>query len=1661
MIKVGGKITKNTNEYYSADGERNAVIGLFNQYDVASSLIVENLRDLSWIKIIDREAGQLDDFQICIGNKIDAYQIKWHEYQSTDTLNSLLKKNENGESIFSQTAQSWKQIQEKNPEKKVFSHYLTNNIPSSTALDVEIESPRHFQAFIAECWNFFKKERKVPEKWKNVWNNLQSESGLTNEEFEKFVICHEFDFNFNLVDSSPFLRNFSVDVEHVHYTIFKAAASVPRKSKYTNKELKKMLGWDKRYEFQNNHEFQVSELYQPVKENVNTLSKLIDSTNKGYIGVFGTPGSGKSTFLSDFLRSRNERVILYYSYVPFSNSNHDRGEAENFFNDIILSFNREGFTNISSHGTSVSELKSVFLEYMELLNKDYLENGVKTIILIDGLDHIEREQNPQNSLLNHLLSPENIPEGIIFILGSQTENIIPINIQTSIKTNDKKLSMSLLTRENVHNISSTLSYASDSQKEKIFSLSSGHPLALNYIIKQLKICESTEEIDQSLKKINKYEGDIESLYESYWEPVKNDADLNEFLGLICRIRGNIDLTWAKNLTNMGAFNKFRENFLHYFEIDKVILNFFHNSFLLFLQDKTIELIPGQKDYTIEKKFHEKLAEAYSSSEESYLKWEEMYHRFKSNNYEKVLEITSQSYFREQFFNLRSCNDIKRDINIALKAVGKCKNPSALVELLLIKSEIEEREYSVNKITVMRMLIALDKIKFGENYLFSNNHLKVKKTDALQISEKLYEAGFKSEAKIVFDLSEPLNLLNNSKYIDLWTDNDKIKKLKTWCSSAIYFKKIEDIVKQIKQIKNVKSTHSIVPSRNSYKPYEYLQNVLLYEISFALQRTNRKTDLKKILKLENFEYRIYLKLQINLVNEYFESDYITDAKNIFENIISDIEMKKITITDKDLCFHIGQFYFLILKDKDKSKQIISKIPDLLTIDLEKHNNFSFDSFNKIFKLLRIWNLLYGKSPEIIINSQNICENTLNVLKDIIEYISNVWIKTWKEEEIDENIFLNKIEELISLYYLIKDNSRDLKSNWTEIFPFESVIDDMLCFFVTHTINHDSKQKNILKEVFEKEWENDSTSLWGNSLKRSIIDLLNNDFEDLNWTYSQLNLIEQNTYKMGITEKIDDLNEQIDFWLLLNEKEKALDNLHHMLNNSFGVYEDKDYQVSFWIEYMNNCIKSYSKSKNFISQLAYKLKALENITENWIILDASQELLSLTLNWNPKNSIKLLKWLFNNELILFEDILRTYILKSLDSDKYSCELIFSSIAYLMFPLCREFPDNFTKKVFIRVMDDHGRDELIKNVKFLVSKIKIFVSNKNRHSFLNGIIQILLDFNISYTAVGIDEKYIPKEKNTNVNELFLKNSDKMDENEVFNKISTTHEFKIILNEEKRHGESRFDWEPIIKEIILKKSNNEVIDMCETFQDNYQKINSNIGMKYIELFCNEIFKFNQKKAWDIGVKSLKQLEPRGWSSFWDGKSKIQIMKSLKHFNSTKIEDLFYETFINDTQSKYFPTKHVNYNLNEILSIIDKDIDKNMSKSMKEHLEYLLKNYEIDTSMKNLNFESVNPIDSYDALIYLLFYLINSKVNFISEYSSFIILAMLQKNDDSVKDVFKTFILKNEDFEEKLLMLLDSLSIKNIEIVKCFKEEINLLKKSPNYYIRKTSNELLNKVGD
>src|SRR6185295_4365 len=452
-------------------GERDAITGYYPQYRISAAQVIRALRDdtLQWIAVADPKAGRVDDFQIGSDQRVDGFQFKWARHGGPFTFSDLTKHVGSTPSLIEQLADGWRRLSTQHPQHRVVVHLITNQHPSTSDSVLPkgraAHSSRHFAAFFGQAWkpayaNPSDQGITVPTSWRTPWKTLQKTSGLDEQEFERFVRDCVLEFGVSLPRAEGINENLADlyirDLEHVTVKIFEAVYDPQIIIRLNREELLIRLGWKDRFEYRNQHYFPVDEsLYEPIEKSREALEQSLSNLEGGYVGVLGSPGSGKSTLLTQSLRYRRERVIRYYAFVPDSQSTAVRGEAVNFLHDIVRTLEDAGFrTGEVIPRDERAHLRSTLLQQLQLLNADWVKTRRKTIILVDGLDHIPREQHPSRSLLRDLPDASQIPAGVYFVLGTQTDQLddLPNSVQFAIRQQERRIDIERLTREAVRAI---------------------------------------------------------------------------------------------------------------------------------------------------------------------------------------------------------------------------------------------------------------------------------------------------------------------------------------------------------------------------------------------------------------------------------------------------------------------------------------------------------------------------------------------------------------------------------------------------------------------------------------------------------------------------------------------------------------------------------------------------------------------------------------------------------------------------------------------------------------------------------------------------------------------------------------------------------------------------------------------------------------------------------------------------------------------------------------------------------------------------------------------------------------------------------------------------------------------------------------------------------
>ena len=202
--------------------------------------------------------------------------------------------------------------------------------------------------------------------------------------------------------------------------------------------------------------------YEKNQAAADRLKALVDGIPGGYLAIVGPAGVGKSTLVQDVLTdSAYPLLVPYYAFLPSTDGNRDRAEALTFFQDVVARLDRFDCARHSLGVADIAQGRDALRCLMSSANRRYIRDGQKTILLIDGLDHVLREVNLQTPVLNELPDPSDIPEGFLIILSGQPQaflsGAISGTLAATVAGDGKRLEVFGLSRTEVDTLVSRLS----------------------------------------------------------------------------------------------------------------------------------------------------------------------------------------------------------------------------------------------------------------------------------------------------------------------------------------------------------------------------------------------------------------------------------------------------------------------------------------------------------------------------------------------------------------------------------------------------------------------------------------------------------------------------------------------------------------------------------------------------------------------------------------------------------------------------------------------------------------------------------------------------------------------------------------------------------------------------------------------------------------------------------------------------------------------------------------------------------------------------------------------------------------------------------------------------------------------------------------------------
>ena len=772
------------------EGERRARRGFSDQDVLAANLIYKNLASgvLRWISLADTCAGGFDDFVLGFDKRIEAYQVRTSSYPKRFNIETLLKGNE---ALFAKALESQRLLCSRYPDRSVETIFVSDDYPNTNDRIVGHSSSDSSAAFI---------------RFHDTWRKAADVNGLRASRFWPFIQSLQHDLG---LDANAFCRalcglRFVVGpgrrgivagtvsdserfyVRELAQFLNELVSATHSQDRWTASELLSGLGWRDATWQRHTHRFPIDGPYQHNRPTEDALRAILGRVNRGYVSLIGTPGCGKSTLLEASIQPNpRDYVIRYLAFLPNEGHGLGRAEAADFLQDVLSQFSQQGLTDAILPERDLARLRSRFALVMSKAGKRFHEQQKRTIIVVDGLDHIPREESPERSLLKEFPQPQAIPEGVVFVLGTQRLDLPELSksVRDQAAEPNRAVRVATLSGTSVAEFADSSGVAADVPREEIYVHCGGHPLAMRYVINCLQNAQRAEGRREWLRNGPTWDGDIEGFHNRAWHDVESDRDAQRTLAFLALSEGPIRARSLDDLVGTQAVDAAWNAANHLISRDsRGGWSIFHNSFRLFLLAKT-SLRHGREDVNgIRTRYRALARMASNARHEDPQRWMELRYLARAEDQDAVVRLARLERFRSQFKEGRAASEIHDDIRLAFRMIREQPRPGLILELVLAAHEVFKRTTTLVD-EVIQAWIAIGDLDSAIGLLRTNDK-RFSAEAWYGVVDELLAQERTREARQLFHAREPVDLLFSREGVDT---SEQVAAIGEWAKRALAFR----------------------------------------------------------------------------------------------------------------------------------------------------------------------------------------------------------------------------------------------------------------------------------------------------------------------------------------------------------------------------------------------------------------------------------------------------------------------------------------------------------------------------------------------------------------------------------------------------------------------------------------------------------------------------------------------------------------------------------------------------------------------------------------------------------------------------------------------------------------------------------------------------------
>ena len=637
------------------------------------------------------KAGSFDDVVVMMPDCVDGYQIK-HAVSDNAVYVADDLTSRDSVVFIEKFAKSWKKLTKELPNRQ-----FTLHLRSNRALDAQLAEAVTDEGFFNEKFreNRYRKEKR------RLRAAIFDSTGLSEDEFQQFLCSFHFDLK-----QPSWLRL----EQHIQAELLDHKLGISDRRVFA--DLKRLV---------ERHAVEVADPITPqiidsfLRETQTryllpqsffvdkerfvkppTLDEQLDeqlsTADAEYVVITGPPGSGKSTALTEYCdaieKSASDSfiVVRYYCFVRVhDNRQRMRIEAKSLRVNLLTELQRRFPNVLDERRFDFSEDR--FYEAFEVVGNHCGQQQKKLVILLDGLDHVERDDEVRDSVIAAL--PAELPQNVVVLIGTQELNRwTPLALKEGREKRHIGMPLFSWDETRTYVVDRCGISVPDETVNQVFKKSAGLPLYLRYLAELLSSSDDPVATIDTIPAA--VDGDVHTYYETLWGAfdAEGRSDARYLSSVLASLRFRVHedelIAFQLGIPDTPRFDVAYRQVRHLLRRDDALVSVFHNSFRVFVLERTNPTTRREIAAGILSRLKlEKLQSA---------RWFKHACRYalEASECDYVLTNVNRDFVDAALIRFRSEKEITDGIECAIEAAGETSDLVALSRLGSLKYRTHER-----------------------------------------------------------------------------------------------------------------------------------------------------------------------------------------------------------------------------------------------------------------------------------------------------------------------------------------------------------------------------------------------------------------------------------------------------------------------------------------------------------------------------------------------------------------------------------------------------------------------------------------------------------------------------------------------------------------------------------------------------------------------------------------------------------------------------------------------------------------------------------------------------------------------------------------------------------------------------------------------------------